>query len=101
MEKSPAFLEKNPVGYVVTVFRYSAGLFPWSKTELDQISKSWAAAYKEAWTFSKTLDSSPMCLDRDEGERACPSAVEKWIRAVLEVWEQCIGLPGEISRQAM
>ena len=42
-----------------------------------------------------------MCLDLDEGGRACPSAGEEWIRAVLEVWEQCISLPGEISRQAM
>ncbi len=47
---------------VVSVFRYSAGLVPWSKTELDHISKSWVAAYKQAWTFSKTLDSSPMCF---------------------------------------
>ena len=86
---------------VVSVFRYSAGLVPWSKSELDQISKSWVAAYKQAWTLSTKLDSSPMCLDQDEGGRACPSAVEEWIRAGLEVWEQCIGLPGEISRQAM
>ncbi len=78
---------------VVSVFRFSA-----SKTELAHISKSWVAAYKQAWKFSKTLDSSPMCLDRDEGGRACPSAVED---AVLEVWEQGIGLPGEIQRQAM
>jgi hypothetical protein len=85
----------------VTVFRYSAGLVPWSKTELDQSSKSWVAAYKQAWTLSPKLDSSPMCLDHDEGGRACPSAVEEWIRAVLEVWEQCISLPGEVSRQAM
>lgn len=86
---------------VVSVFRYSAGLVPWSKTELDQISKSWVAAYKQAWMFSPKSDSSPMCLDRDEGGRECPTAVEEWIRAVLDVWDQCIGLPGEISRQAM
>ena len=42
-----------------------------------------------------------MCLDRDDGGRECPSAVEEWIRAVLDGWEQCIGLPGEISRQAV
>ena len=48
---------------VVSVFRYSAGLVPWSKTELDQISKSWVAAYKQAWMFSPKLDSSPIWLD--------------------------------------
>jgi hypothetical protein len=42
-----------------------------------------------------------MCLDRDEGGRECPTAVEEWIRAVLDAWDQCIGLTGEISRQAM
>jgi hypothetical protein len=41
--------------------------------------------------------SSPMCLDRDEGGRACPSAVEEWICAVLDAWEQCIGLPGDLE----
>jgi hypothetical protein len=40
---------------VVSVFRCSAGLVPWPKAELDHISKSWVAAYKQAWTFSKTL----------------------------------------------
>ena len=37
--------------------------------------------------------------DRDDGQ--CPSAVEEWIRAVLDAWEQCIDLPGEILRQAI
>ncbi len=49
---------------------------------------------------TQLVDSSPMCLDLGEGGRACPSAGEEWIRAVLEVWEQCISLTGEISRQA-
>jgi hypothetical protein len=39
---------------VVSVSRYSAGLVPGSKTELqsllDHISKSWVAAYKQAWS---------------------------------------------------
>ena len=37
---------------VVPVFRYSAGVVPWTKTELDQISQMWLAAFKQAWTFS-------------------------------------------------
>ncbi len=86
---------------VVSEFRYSAGSVPGSKTELDQISKSQVAAYKQAWTFSPKVDSSPMRLDLEEGGREFPTAVEEWISAVLDVWNLCIGLPGEISRQAM
>ena len=33
---------------VCSVFRYSAGLVDWTKTELDSISKMWAQAYKQA-----------------------------------------------------
>ena len=39
-----------------------------------------------------------MALDLKEGGRECPSAVGVWIRRVLDVLDQCVGLPGEISR---
>jgi len=39
---------------VVPVFRYSAGVVPWTKTELDQISQMWLAAFKQAWTFRQS-----------------------------------------------
>ena len=83
---------------VVPVFRYSAGVVPWTKTELEQISKLWLSAFKHAWTFSAKLDDSPMSLDRNDGGRECPSATDEWTRAVLDLWEQCICLPGDISR---
>ena len=83
---------------VVPVFRYSAGVVPWTKTELELISKLWRTAFKQAWSFSPKLDDSPMSLNRDEGGRECPSATDEWTRAVLDLWEQCICLPGEISR---
>jgi hypothetical protein len=39
-----------------------------------------------------------MSVDRDDGGRECPSALEEWTRSVLDLWEQCICLPGEISQ---
>ncbi len=41
-----------------------------------------------------------MSLNRDDGGRECPSATDdsEWTRAVLDLWEQCICLPGEISQ---
>ena len=54
------------VGFV-QVFCYSAGLVPWTKTELEQISQLWLAAFKHTWTFSPKPDGSPMSLDRDDG----------------------------------
>ena len=83
---------------VIPVFRYSAGVVPWTKTELEQISRLWLTAFKQAWTFSPKLDASPISLDREDGGRECPSATEEWIRAVLDLWEQCISFPSEISR---
>jgi hypothetical protein len=39
-----------------------------------------------------------MSLDQDDGGRECPSATDEWTRAVLDLWEQCICLPREMSR---
>ncbi len=52
---------------VIPVFRYSAGLVPCSKTEMERISKLWVTAFKLAWAFSSNLDSSPMSLDQIDG----------------------------------
>ncbi len=41
---------------VAPVFRYSAAVVPWSKAELEQISKLWILAYKQAWSFSSNMD---------------------------------------------
>jgi hypothetical protein len=35
---------------IVPFFRYSAGVVPWSKTELEHITTMWLTAYKQAWT---------------------------------------------------
>ena len=83
---------------VCSVFRYSAGFVDWTKSELDSISKLWIRAYKQAWTLPGSTDSSPIILDQAEGGRGCPSAVDLWTREVFEVMEQCVCLPGDISR---
>ena len=58
----------------------------------------WARAYKQAWGFSKGMDGSPIILDQSEGGRGCPSATRMWIREAVDTLDQCISLPGEISR---
>ena len=95
---SPTLKEMGIKIGVVPVFRYSAGVVPWSRAELEQISKLWMTAYKQAWSFSSNMDGSPIVLNRDDGGRECPSAVEEWTQAVLDLWDKCISLPGEISR---
>ena len=83
---------------VCTVFRYSAGFVDWSSTELEGISKLWIRAYKQAWALPGSMDSSPILQDQSDGGRGCPLATHLWIREALEVLEQCVSLPCEISR---
>ena len=83
---------------VCTVFSYSAGFVDWSNTELESISNMWIRAYKQAWTLPGSMDSSPIMLDQSDGGRGCPSATNLWTREALDVLEQCVSLPGEISR---
>ncbi len=80
------------------MFCYSAGLVNWPRTELNSISRMCTRAYKQAWTLPGCLNSSPIIVDQSVGGRGCPLAVNLWTRAVLEVIEQCVSLPGEISR---
>ena len=86
---------------VCSVFNYSAGVVDWTKVELDHISKMWATAYKQAWTLPRSADGSPFLLDQSHAGRGCPSATGMWTRAVLEVLEQSVGLPGEISEMVL
>jgi hypothetical protein len=44
------------------------------------------------------MDTSPIILGQPEGGRGCPSAISLWTREVFDVIEQCVNLPGEISR---
>ena len=58
----------------------------------------WARAYKQAWTLPGSMDTSPIILDQSEGGRGCPSAISLWTKEVFDVIEQCVSLPGEVSR---
>lgn len=83
---------------ICTVFSYSAGFVDWTSTELESITRMWIKGYKQAWTLPSSMDSSPIILDQSDGGRGCPLATNLWIREALDVLEQCISLPGEISR---
>jgi hypothetical protein len=61
---------------ICSVFRYSAGFVDWTRTELDNITKMWIHAYKQAWALPGSIDSSPIILDKADGGRGCPSAVD-------------------------
>ena len=39
-----------------------------------------------------------MILSSEDGGRDCPSACEVWIRNALDLYDQCLSLPGEISQ---
>ncbi len=80
------------------MFRYGAGLVNRARTELDNISKMWARAYKAAWGLSQGPGSSPIIIGQSEGGRGCPLATKIWIREVADMYEQCLSLPGEISQ---
>ena len=97
---SPSFKEVVLKIGIVSVFRYSAGLVPWTRTELDNITSMWARGCKQAWGLPVSSDGSLMLLSYADGGRECPSAIEVWIRDALDLLDQCLSLPGEISQIA-
>jgi ribonuclease HI len=97
---SPSLKELTIKIGVTSVFRYSAGVVPWLQSELDTISTMWIRGYKRAWFKSgaRSMDSSPIVLDLEDGGRGCPSAPEVWMHEVLATIDQCLTLPGEIAQ---
>jgi hypothetical protein len=75
---------------ILSPFRYGAGVVPWSKTELKHITTVWL-------TLPRSIDSTPIAVDKEHGGRECPSAIKVWIRAVLDTLDQCLSLSGEIA----
>ena len=45
---SPSLKELAIKVCIISVFRYIAGLVPWSLSELNNISTMWSAGYKQA-----------------------------------------------------
>ncbi len=84
---------------IVSIFRATAGVVSWTGAELDGISKLWIRAFKRAWEYPQSMDSSPIIHDKADSGRACPSARAVWTEDTLTVLDQCIQLlvPGEIS----
>jgi len=85
---------------ITSIFRYSAGLVPWTKSELEVITETWIRAYKQIWfkAAGRSMDSSPMVLCYNDGCRECPSAIEIYVREGLDTLDQCMTLPGEIAQ---
>ena len=65
---------------IVSVFRYSAGLIPWSFVELDDLT--WVSGYRDAWALP-TSDAALFRLSSRHGGRGSPSAYVIWITETL------------------
>ena len=89
---SPSLKELAIKVGVVSIFRYSAGLVPWTRLELNSISKMWSSGYKQAWysRAARSSDATPMILSAGDGGRGSPSACEVWIRDVIDLYDQCL-----------
>ena len=77
-----------------------AGLVPWSRSELNNIFKMWSTGYKQGWynNAAREAVATPMILSDDYAGRDCPSAIEVWTQDALDLYNQCLSLPGEISQ---
>ena len=86
---------------IVSVFRYSAGLVPWSMNELLEINAMWSRAYTRFWwrrNSAREIDASPVLVASTEGGLDCPSAIEEWTQEVLTLYEQYLFLPGKVGQ---
>ena len=72
---------------VVLVFRYSAGVVPWTRCELETMYTAWISAYKQMWLgkAGRSADGSPMIIDPARSGRNCPSPLEVLVRDVQDL----------------
>jgi hypothetical protein len=57
---------------IVSVFRCTAGLVPWSFSELEDLTAEWVRGYRGAWGLPKSTDDSFFRVGRGFGGRAAP-----------------------------
>lgn len=80
----PPVLEETVIKVgAVSVFRYSAGLVPWTLSELEHLTGMWTGALRRAWRMPPGSDSALFRLPVRAGGRGCPSALRLWITDVL------------------
>ena len=82
---------------IASVFRFSAGLTPWTRAELEKIQSKWVQGGKRAWTMANGTESSLIRLCERHGGRACTNAVEVWTNDATGLIEQCRRIPGVIA----
>ena len=83
---------------IVPKFQYSAGLVPWTLTELEDLTKVWVRAYRGLWSLPPSADSSLFRLSPKHGGRGCPSALGVWCIEAASLVTQCLRVPGTISQ---
>jgi hypothetical protein len=71
---------------VVSVFRYSAAVVPWTTTELERISRLWAAGMRYAWRLPPTCANGIPCFTRAMGGQQTPSAHEVHLQSLITAW---------------
>ena len=82
---------------VVSVFRYSAGLVPWTFVELEELTAKWVAGFRAAWNMP-TMDGSLFRLCQRYGGRGCPTAHEVWTTEAMSLISQCLGTGGVVAQ---
>eukprot|EP00961_Rhodomonas_salina_P164963 2222792-Rhodomonas_salina.2 len=71
---------------IVSVFRYSAVVVPWTPTELQQITRFCVAAAKVAWRFPAACPTSVPPLSSDMGGLQTPLASEVYLQLMITAW---------------
>ena len=94
---TPSQREATVTLAITSVFRYSAGLVPWTTSELETLTSLWVEGYRGAWNLPKS-DASLFRLSRRYGGRGCPIAHDVWITESMSLISQCLQKPGVVSR---
>ena len=81
---------------ISSVFRYSAGIVPWTTTELEKLTRLWAGGLKTAWRFTPGMTNSVPGLPRAEAGRQAPNAHEIYLHATITTWRSQHELPDDL-----
>ena len=82
---------------IAPIFRYSAGLVPWSDAELSQLSSLWASGVKAGWGFPSSMDTAAVRVSSKLAGKHSPSALSIWMQDVEGLLSQCSIQPGLIQ----
>jgi ribonuclease HI len=86
---------------VRSVFRYSAGLIPWTANEMERLNATLIQGFKAAWNLPSSTEGTIFTWPKNRGGFGHSSLYLTWAQSLLSLRQQLMSQEREVKRAVM